>query len=198
MFVVGLTGGIGSGKTTVSNYFAELGIEIVDTDIIARKIVEPKTPCLAKIAEHYGTEILLPDGTLDRKKLREIIFSQPLEKDWLESLMHPVIRRSIVEAFEHSQSAYTILATPLLFETRDTELVTRTLIIDVPPSLQVSRVTARDKVSEEQTRKITASQIDREKRLELADDIIDNSGTIEYAKQQALALHNKYLSMAKR
>lgn len=195
MFIVGLTGGIGSGKTTVSNLFKELGITVVDTDVIAREVVKPGSQCLYKIEQHFGSTILLDNGNLDRKKLRHIIFSQPEEKHWLESLLHPVIRRQTRLALENSSSPYAILSSPLLLESPDIELTSRIAVVDITPEQQVLRTTIRDETNSAQVEKIIATQLSREEKLAKANDIIDNSGTFENTKQQVLNLHRQYLLM---
>lgn len=195
MFIVGLTGGIGSGKTTVSNLFNELGVTIVDTDVIAREVVQVGSQCLYEIEQHFGSSILLDDGNLDRKKLRTIIFSAPEEKRWLESLLHPVIRKQTRQALESSSSAYTIFSSPLLLESPDTELVDRIAVVDITAEQQVLRTTIRDKTNTSQVKKIIATQLSREEKLAKADDIIDNSGEVEHTKQQVRNLHKQYLVM---
>ncbi len=197
MLCVGLTGGIGSGKTTVSDAFHALGITIVDTDIIARDIVKPGSYCLGEIAKHFGNNILDKNEALDRKQLREIIFRDNSEKLWLESLMHPVIRQKTEQQVQHSTSPYTILSSPLLIESPDIKLVDRVLVVDVPESIQVSRTHLRDGVDETQIQRTIAAQLTRDKRLARADDIIDNSDTKSHTLNQVKQLHTKYLALAK-
>ncbi len=195
MFVVGLTGGIGSGKTTVSDQFARLGIGIVDADIIAKDIVSPGKPALKKIVVHFGADILGTQGSLNRQKLRELVFTNSEARAALEHITHPEIRREIFEQIAVSTSPYTILSAPLLLETGLNNAVDKVLVVDLSENAQVQRSTSRDKVSEATIRNIIAAQIAREQRLKLADDIIDNSGSIENTKQQVKKLHGKYLDM---
>lgn len=197
MFILGLTGGIGSGKSIVADYFRTLGITVVDADVAARQVVVKGSPALAAIAGHYGNEILLPDGALNRAKLREIIFADQAERLWLEALLHPLISDWIKAALAAATGPYAILESPLLLETTQHRLVNRILVVDVPESLQEQRATARDLSSREQIKAIIASQMPRQQRLANADDIIDNSGSLEQTHQQVLALHQHYLQLAK-
>lgn len=196
MFKVGLTGGIGSGKTSVCKVFADCGIDIIEADDVSREVVVLGSPCLDAIHKHFGDDILLDDGNLNRAALRERIFNNAEEKHWLEQLLHPAIRKRIIEKLEESSSAYCILSSPLFFETNQQVLVDRTLIVDVPEEIQLARASTRDDVDQKQIRAIMDSQIARNKRLELADDIIDNSGSFEFAREAALELHNHYLELA--
>lgn len=196
MFKVGLTGGIGSGKTSVCKVFADCGIDIIEADNVSREVVELGSPCLKAIHEHFGDDILLNDGNLNRAVLRQRIFSNTGEKHWLEQLLHPAIRKRIIEKLEESTSDYCILSSPLFFETNQQVLVNRTLVVDVPEEIQLARASARDDVDQKHIRAIMDSQIDRDKRLELADDIIDNSGDFELARKAALELHTYYLELA--
>ncbi len=197
MFCVGLTGGIGSGKTTVSDAFNELGITIVDTDVIAREIVRPKSYCLDEIETRYGKKILDKDGALDRKKLRAIIFQDDSEKHWLESLMHPVIRQHTEQQIQSATSPYVILSSPLLIESPDVELVDRVLVVDVPESTQVSRTHLRDGVDKTQIQRTIEVQLTRQERLDRADDIIDNSLDKSHTLEQVKRLHKTYLALSK-
>lgn len=192
--IIGLTGGIGSGKTAVSDSFEALGITIVDADLASRVVVEKGKPSLGSIEEHFGNEILTPEGELDRAKLREIIFNSDSEKQWLESLLHPAIANQIQEELSSSKSPYTILVSPLLFETNQKEFCSKVLVVDVPVETQVSRTLERDGVSEEQVNSIINSQIDREKRLELADEVILNNGSLADLQEAVRELHHKFLS----
>ena len=194
MITVGLTGGIGSGKTAVSHCFQELGITIVDADLASRVVVEKGKPSLEAIEEHFGSDILNESGELDRGKLREIIFNSDSEKQWLESLLHPAIAKQIQNELSSSKSPYTILVSPLLLETNQKDFCSKVLVVDVPVETQVSRTLARDGVSEEQINSIIDSQIDRNERLALADEVISNNGTIEDLEVAVRELHNKFLS----
>ena len=197
MTIIGLTGGIGSGKTYVSSIFKEKGITCVDADDVAREIVLPGQPTLATIAERYAEkpDILMPDGQLNRALLRSIIFSDPNEKQWLENLMHPVIRHQLVELLSKSTSPYSVLVSPLLFETDQKDLVHRSAVVDIPENLQIERAASRDNVSKEQIKRIMQAQLARKERLALADDIIDNSVDKETTYHQVQKLHQTYLKL---
>lgn len=197
MYVVAITGGIGSGKTTVANQFAALGIEVVDADLIAREVVAPGTPALAAIVNHFGPEILTEQGLLDRRVLRERIFSDPAAKSWLNALLHPIIRSEMLRQCAAVSSPYCLLVVPLLVENRLTELADRVLVIDVDEATQIERTCRRDGVSREQAEAILASQANRSERLAMADDVLDNqSGTTETIRERILALHETYLAFA--
>ena len=197
MYVVAITGGIGSGKTTVANQFAALGIEVVDADLIAREVVEPGTPALTAIASHFGPGILDEQGRLDRRALRERIFSDPAAKSWLNALLHPIIRSEMLRQCAAANSPYCLLVVPLLVENRLTELADRVLVIDVDEATQIERTCRRDGVSREQAQAILASQASRSERLAMADDVLDNqSGTTETIRARILALHETYLAFA--
>ena len=197
MYVVAITGGIGSGKTTVANQFAALGIEVVDADLIAREVVEPGTPALTAIASHFGPGILDEQGRLDRRALRERIFSDPAAKSWLNALLHPIIRSEMLRQCAAANSPYCLLVVPLLVENRLTELADRVLVIDVDEATQIERTCRRDGVSREQAQTILASQASRSERLAMADDVLDNqSGTTETIRARILALHETYLAFA--
>lgn len=197
MLIIGLTGGIGSGKSTVSRCFEQLGIAVVDTDVIAREVVAKDSLSLGAITAHFGADILTPEGELDRRKLREIIFSQPAEKLWLERLLHPVIREHTRAQLAQVTSAYAILSSPLLIESPDVALVHGIIVVDVPESEQTRRVMRRDGVSQSQIEKTLLSQIDRASRLKKADYIIDNSGSIANTEAQVATLHQQLLNRAK-
>ncbi|MGV3001779.1 dephospho-CoA kinase [Vibrio sp. E150_018] len=200
--IVGLTGGIGSGKTTVANLFHDqFGINIVDADIVAREVVEPQSPGLQAIAEHFGQEILTLDGELNRAALRERIFNHPDEKEWLNNLLHPMIRRRIKQQLTEVTSDYALLVVPLLVENNWQTMIDRLLVVDVTPETQIARTCQRDGVSEVQVHSILASQASREQRLSAADDVINNDAPLtEQAKQKLLSqitvLHKKYLALS--
>lgn len=197
MYVVAITGGIGSGKTTVANQFAELGIEVVDADVIAREVVEPGTPALAAIAAHFGSDVITPDGQLDRRRLRERVFTDPQAKSWLNALLHPLIRTEMQRQCAAARSPYCLLVVPLLVENRLTALANRVLVIDVDEATQIERTCRRDGVSHEQAQAILAAQASRAERLAAADDVLDNqNGTPEAIKSRILALHETYLAFA--
>ena len=194
--IVGLTGGIGSGKSEVSSRFEKLGILVVDADIGAREVVSIGKPALNLIAEHFGSGILLSEGSLDRKKLRELILENPAEKSWLENLLHPIIRTEIIAQLNLGQSPYTILSSPLLLETSQHELVDRILVVDADESLQLARASARDASNNEQIERIMATQMSRALRCAKADDIIHNHGDLQELELQVQALHLHYLKLS--
>ena len=194
MFVLGITGGIGSGKSAATEIFSLLGIKIVDADVLSRIPVQKGESGLLEIEKRYGTEILLSTGELDRKKLREIIFEKEEEKDWLENLLHPLISDLIKEELKFSTSAYTILASPLLFETKQSSYCDEVLVIDVSEETQVLRTKTRDDVSEEQVKTIILSQINRSERLRLATHIIENENTLKDLKKAVTDLHQKIIT----
>lgn len=199
-YIVGLTGGIGSGKTTVSDLFAELGVEVIDADIVARHVVEKGTPLLAQIVEHFGEDILNAEKELDRAKLRQMVFNNDTEKNWLNDLLHPAIRETMVKKLQESTACYLIWVVPLLIENKLTEFCDRILVVDVSPEIQLERATKRDKSKVETIRKIMATQVSREERLSYADDVIENNLPIEQGfvliKEQVNSLHQKYLTLA--
>ncbi|AHG73594.1 Dephospho-CoA kinase [Mannheimia sp. USDA-ARS-USMARC-1261] len=201
-YVVGLTGGIGSGKTTVSDLFAELGVEIIDADIVARQVVEKGTPLLAQIVEHFGEDILNAEKELDRAKLRQIVFNNETEKNWLNNLLHPAIRAEMVKKLQESTACYVIWVVPLLIENKLTEFCDRVLVIDVSPEIQLERATRRDKSKTETIKNIMEAQVSREERLSYADDVIENNLPLELGlpliKEQVQALYHKYLVLAKK
>ncbi len=194
MFVIGLTGGIGSGKSTVAKLFAELGIEILDADEFARIVVQPGTTGLNQIIKHFGKEILTAHGELDRKKLRHKIFHHPEERRWLEQLLHPLIRQAMRNRLTHVNSPYCIMVIPLLVESKPNELINRVLVVDAPEELQIERAMQRDHLDRAQCEVIMKSQATREQRLARADDVIDNSKNLAHLKQQVAKLHEIYNS----
>lgn len=196
MLVVGVTGGIGSGKTAVTNEFGRLGITIVDADIAARAVVEKGSEGLQKITDHFGEKILLEDGTLDRAQLRQIIFSNSDEKTWLENLTHPLIRECIQTALTESTSPYTILVSPLLVESNQKTFVDRILVVDVPVDLQITRTSQRDNNTPEQVQAIINAQADRQTRLSHADDVIVNDQSLDHLHKSVAQLHQQYLKLS--
>ena len=195
-FVVGLTGGIGSGKSAVSALFETLGITVVDADVAARTVVEPGTPALARIAEHFGPDVITTGGTLDRAALRRIVFADPEQRRWLEGVTHPAIGAEIRRALAQASSPYAMLVSPLLLEAKQDVLADRVLVVDVSEQTQLERTMTRDANSEAQVRAIIATQIDRAGRLARADDVISNEGAPEALREQVLALHARYLEIA--
>ncbi|NRB68159.1 MAG: dephospho-CoA kinase [Vibrio sp.] len=197
-FVVGLTGGIASGKTTVANLFHDFyGIEIVDADIVAREVVEPGGEGLKAIEERYGSNILLADGTLNRAKLREYIFTSDEEKTWLNQLLHPMIRRKMRADITKVSSPYALLVIPLMVENNLQNLTNRVLVVDVDEQTQRQRTMDRDQVPVEQVDSILAAQASRSQRLAIADDVIKNNATNEELLPQITELHQKYLEMCR-
>ena len=193
-FVIGITGGIGSGKTAVTDRFQARGITIADADVASREVVQPGMPALEAIAEHFGPEVIQADGTLDRAAIRKIVFAEPDERKWLESVTVPAIMNNLREVLNRSTSPYSLLM--LSSGTGQSPLVQRSLVVDAPPELQISRVMARDANDEEQVRAIMAAQPLRETRLEYADDVIINDGSFERLDEVVQVLHEKYLKMA--
>lgn len=193
-FVVGLTGGIGSGKTAVSDLFAARGITVADADVASRNVVLPGTPALAQIVDHFGEKILNQDGSLDRPALRQIVFADGHERKWLESVTVPAIMTELRQILASSQSPYSMLM--LSSGGGRSPLVHRSLVIDVPPELQIERVTGRDNNTPEQVRAIMAAQPSRQERLQYADDVIVNDGSMERLEQEVDRLHRQYLEMA--
>ena len=198
MLKIGLTGGIGSGKTMVANLFAQQGVPIIDTDQIARDVVLPNTPGWGAIVEHFGDAILKPGTqTINRRLLRENIFNNPEEKTWLELLLHPLIRNGVDEAVASLHADYCILVIPLLFESAYDYKLDRILVVDAPIEKQISRVITRDQAHREQIEKIIAQQISREERLARADDIIENtSDNVADLSEKVENLHKAYLELA--
>ena len=195
-FVVGLTGGIGSGKTTVANLFAAEGVCLVDADVVAREVVAPGTYGLNAIIDHFGTEILTASGELDRAKLRQRVFSDEQARQWLNQLLHPMIRQEMLLQVKNATSDYVIMVVPLLFENGLDRLVNRTLVVDISPELQINRTVKRDNVDASQVNNIISSQCSRSEKLARADDIIDNQGEISTLKREVLALHQRYLQLS--
>ncbi len=196
MMVIGLTGGIGSGKSVVAQAFTKLGIEVIDADQLSRDVVKVGSPALNEIMIRFGTIVFNEDGSLDRRALREIVFKDAMAKKWLEDLLHPLIAQLIADRIAASTSAYTILESPLLLETGQKELVDRVLVIDVPEQIQLERALARDGGSEATIRAIIASQISRADRLEYADDVLNNEGSMKDIASEVESLHAQYLQMA--
>jgi dephospho-CoA kinase len=195
MLIIGVTGGIGSGKSAATNEFARLGIKVVDADIAARTIVGKDQPALHQIAQQFGDDILLPSGELDRAALRKVIFEFPEQRKWLESLTHPLIRNEIINDLQRAKSPYVILASPLLIESGQYHLVKRTLVIDVPVEVQIERTCHRDNNDPKQVQAIIEAQISRDERLKKADDVIENQYDLSHLHEEILKLHQAYLKM---
>ncbi len=196
MFRVGLTGGIGSGKSTVSNIFSSLGVPVIDSDQIAREVVQPGEPGLERIVKRFGNEILNTDGTLNRHQLRGLIFDDTDARSDLEHILHPLIRRRSDQQLAGLNTPYAILSIPLLIENGLTTIVDRVLVVDCPEQIQIERICKRDGVTPDMARSILAAQCSRNQRLEAADDIIDNNQPIETLRDRIESLHHKYLSQA--
>lgn len=194
-FVLGLTGGIGSGKSAASQWFESQGIAVVDADIVAREVVNIGQPALQQIQQAFGDWVLLEDGSLNRRALREYIFQSPEARKTLENITHPTIRTSIIQQLHAAQSPYAILVSPLLFETNQHELTQHTLLIDAAIELQIQRASQRDGQNVEQIQKIIAAQMPREQKRAMADDIVLNDGELEHLYAHLTPLHEKYLQM---
>ena len=196
MFVVGLTGGIGSGKSAATDFLAHQGITIVDADLASRVVVEPGQPALLRIAEYFGQHVIADDGSLDRRTLRDIVFADPDALKTLEGITHPAIGDELRRQIGASQSPYTVLVSPLLLETSQKALVDRILVIDASAELQVERTMARDQVPEAQVAAIMKAQLARTTRLDQADDVVENHGSLEALHEQLQPLHEHYLTLA--
>lgn len=195
-YVVGISGGIGSGKTTVTDLFAEYDVEVIDADVIARQVVEPGTEALKAIVDKFGTPILDTSGWLDRAKLRKLVFAKPDIKSWLNQLLHPAIRQFMILQIQQAQSPYCLLSVPLLVENKLYEMVDTVLIVDVDEATQLHRTVLRDNSNEQQIRAIMQSQASREERLAVADDVIDNNAEKSLLSKQVAVLHRQYLTLA--
>ncbi len=193
---VGLTGGIASGKTTVADLFAELGVPVIDTDVIARQVVEPGEPGLARVQEAFGDGVIDASGRLDRKGLRRRVFSSQADRKRLEEILHPFIRARMLEQSAAAGGPYQIIVVPLLVESGLEGLFDRILVVDVPRETQISRLLERDRESQDQAKSILSAQASREERLSAADDIIQNTGGLDKLRGQVLKLHTRYLKLA--
>lgn len=197
MFVVGLTGGIGSGKSAASAFFAEQGIVVVDADVVAREVVLPNTPAWQAIVARFGQAVLHEDGQLNRAWLRDLVFRNPDERLWLETQTHPRILQSLQLQLQSAQSDYAMLVSPLLFEAKQDRFTQRSLVIDVPEDLQLLRACTRDGNNEAQIRRIMAAQLPRLERIASADDVVDNSSTLAELHTKLGPLHQQYLALAR-
>jgi dephospho-CoA kinase len=193
---VALTGGIASGKSTVANLFAALGITIVDTDLLAREVVAPGTPLLAEIAAHFGPDVLEANGSLNRRKLRERVFADAGERRWLEERTHPAIRVLTDERSAAAPGPYCLVAIPLLVETRGADRFDRVLVVDCEPELQIARLMARDALTREAAARMLLAQASREARLAAADDVIRNDGDFAALGAEVARLHREYVAAA--
>lgn len=196
MLVIGLTGGIGSGKSTVANYFAHLGVTIIDADALAREVVEPDQAALKEITNYFGKQILDSSGRLNRGMLRQIVFADKDKKQWLETLLHPLIDTLMDQRIKECTSAYCILMSPLLIETAQIEKIDRLLVVDAPEELQLQRTISRDANTEATVKAIMASQSSRAARLQSADDILLNDRDLVSLEKNIVLLHQRYLVLA--
>ena len=199
-YIVGLTGGIGSGKTTIANLFANLGVPLVDADVVAREVVEKDSPLLSKIVEHFGPQILTKQGELNRAALREIVFHHDEEKQWLNNLLHPAIRERMKQQLSEQTAPYTLFVVPLLIENKLTALCDRILVVDVSPQTQLARSAQRDNNNFEQIQRIINSQVSQQERLKWADDVMNNDAdlaqNLPHLQKKVLELHQFYLQQA--
>lgn len=196
MLSVGLTGGISSGKTAISDFFEALNVSVIDADVIAHQLTEPGSPHLESIFDYFGKESQSEDGSLNRRYVRNQIFNDTEKKSWLESYLHPRIRQRIINAIEAAKPPYCIVVVPLLAEASGINYVDRVLVVDTDPELQIKRTMKRDHSSREQAIKIIDQQAKTEHRLAIADDVIHNNGTLEELKQKVISLNDKYLTIA--
>ena len=199
MLKIGLTGGIGSGKSAVAQCFATLGIDIIDTDVIAREVVKPGTDALMAISTHFGPQILNADNTLNRARLRELIFADTAARHWLEALLHPLILQTVKERVAAAKSSYSIIVVPLLIEAKLNTEVDRILVVDCNESLQMMRVMTRDRMTDHaKVAEMLHAQCTREQRLQFADDIIENSADLESLMAKVVTIDAKYKQLANR
>jgi dephospho-CoA kinase len=192
---IGLTGGIASGKSTVADMFGELGAVIIDTDVIARQVVEPGQPALDEIREAFGPDVFAPDGTLDRRAMRNRVFDDEPLRRRLEEILHPRIRDETFRQASEAGGAYQLIVVPLLAESPLKDYVDRILVVDCDENTQVGRLLQRDAETPEQAERILAAQASRDERLAIADDVIDNSRSLEETRHQVLALHDLYTGL---
>lgn len=196
MLKIGLTGGIGSGKSTIADLFAQHGVPVLDMDVLAREVVMPGQPALREIKNLFGEDICTADDELKRSKLRRIIFTDSEKRQQLEAIVHPRIRERLARQLDALSAPYCLIVIPLLFETGRQDSLDRILVVDSPVDRQISRTMQRDNISEEQARQIMATQVDRQTRLSQADDIISNAGDIRQLSSQVAQLHRQYLALA--
>jgi len=196
--VIGITGGIGSGKTTVANLFADVGVPVIDADDLARRAVARGEPGYGEIVEHFGSEILDEAGELDRRKMREHVFSDPGKRARLEAIVHPRVYAMMKQLLDNLECPYAIVVVPLLIETGGREIVDRVLVVDSPEELQIERTLRRDGTTREGVERILAAQTDRRSRLAAADDVIENAASESDLKDEVVSLHHRYLEEAAR
>jgi dephospho-CoA kinase len=195
---IGLTGGIASGKSTVADMFAERGVPVIDTDVIAREVVQPGEPALSEIEQAFGPEVIDGDGRLHRRRLRELVFNDDGKRARLESILHPRIRDAAVEQAESADGPYQVIVVPLLVGSAMQQLMDRILVVDVRETTQLERLMQRDAESEEQARRMISAQAGRKERLAIADDVVMNDGSLRKTAGQVAELHRKYLELAAR
>lgn len=198
MLIIGLTGGIGSGKSAVSKVFSELGVPVIDTDVISRQVVAPGQPALQQICQAFGNNMLSANGELDRSKLKNIVFATPAKRKQLENILHPIIKNEMLHQAGLLHSTYCIFAIPLLIEARQTDLVHRILVIDTPEALRRQRIKQRDSLDDKQINAIFAAQLPNHERLKHADDIIHNDSDLDQLRTQVIDLNRRYTEIAKR
>jgi len=196
MFRVGLTGGIASGKTAIANLFATNGVPVIDTDVIAREVVEPGQPALAAVVDAFGTGVLAADGRLDRPRLRERIFGDAEARRRLEAILHPAIRAEMERQSRAAGGPYQVLVIPLLVEGGRQNHINRVLVVDVPEATQIERLVRRDGVSRDQAEAALRAQASRDARLAFADDVIENTGDVAALETRVAKLHGEYLRLA--
>lgn len=196
MLIIGLTGGIGSGKSTVADYFAQQGVPVIDADVLAREVVTPGSLALREIAAAFGPEMILEDGSLNRPRLRQRVFADPEQRQRLETILHPRIYAEMGRRIQTLEASYCVLVIPLLLETGATAMVDRVLVVDAPQSLQRERVKLRSGMEDETLEAILRAQLGGAERLRAADDIIVNDGDLAQLRQQVTALHSRYLALA--
>ena len=194
---IGLTGGIASGKTTVAGFFADLGVPVIDTDVIAREVVAKGAPALARIRDAFGEDVFKVDGTLDRKAMRKLVFSDMRKRQQLEGIMHPQIRDAVVTQAHAVKEPYMIIVVPLLVESPMKEFVDRVLVVDCSEDIQLGRLLARDAENEEQAHRMIAAQASRDERLAIANDVVLNEADLNETRTKVEALHEEYLELSK-
>ena len=195
-FAVGLTGGIGSGKTTISDLFAGLGVDVIDTDEIARALSQKGQPSVQQIEQEFGGDVIADDGSLDRDRMRELVFSDPDARETLQRILHPLIRAEVQRRLAASDKHYSLVVVPLLVESRGYDFADRVLVVDCSEKQQIERVMHRSGLSRDQVKAIMATQVSRSERLAAADDVINNDGEIEELRSQVEKLHRRYLTLS--
>jgi dephospho-CoA kinase len=195
MLTIGLTGGIGSGKSTVAKFFAAFKVPVIDADAVVHQLLQPNTTTFKKIRTHFGNSVIKKNGALDRKKIREIIFTQPKEKTWLEKLLHPAVRKIMLRKAKKLKYPYCILVIPLLFEAKMEKYFDRIFVVDALKQTRINRAMGRDYTKMANIKAIIASQIPSKQQVRLANDVIKNNGSLRSLKQAVRYLHAFYLSL---